>query len=279
MHAHMAHGDDTYGAHADDDQMHAMMVTDNAIGEIMEAGLSDDDEACEAMWSQFEGQGFDRMRKNRFDRFDRGDKGKGKGSRYGSSPKRSYPSYKEHRSPSAGKGASRRFGPWQGAFAGDQRSGPPGPPGHNCCHAKRCGVPCKSGRTLCLQCVGVGRRTGKVIMWDDREQVFKTSAEMKANHAHEMHDDEDMYDEGAWFKSDDEDERAMHADAQEPTFAAFLANSYDQWQGGKQKRPRSAPAGQNRKPSKQPRAYDAELQDLLQQAQSGQSPWKEHRDY
>ena len=116
-------------------------------------------------------------------------------------------------------------------------------------------------------------------MWDDREQLFKTPAEMKAHHAHEMHGDEDMYDEGMWFKSDDEDDQAMHADAQEPTFAAFLANSYDQWQGGKQTRPRSAPAGQNRKPSKQPRAYDAELQDLLQKAQSGQSPWKEHRDY
>ena len=101
---------------------------------------------------------------------------------------------------------------------------------------------------------------------------------MKAHHAHEMHgDDEDMYDEGMWFKSDDEDDQAMHDDEpQEPTFAAFLANSYDQWQGGKQKRPRSAPAGQNRKPSKQPRAYDAELQDLLQKAQSGQKIGRAH---
>ena len=272
IHAHMAYDDDTYNTH-EDEHVEAMIATDDAVSEIMEAGYSDDEEQCDAMWSRFEGKGYDR--RNRFDRNrdynqdrSRTHSPHRRSRRPHASPssiRRSAP-YREH--PSAGRQASRRFGGGHSAFTADDAK----PPALGTCHANKCGAPCKEGKTLCLKCLGQGKRTGKLIMWNGKEQKFnRPDKPMRAHDAHDMHDDD--IDESD-MKYDDIDDHDMHEDNHEETLEACVARSIRQYNA---KRNRNV-FHQGQGTPKRQKAMDAELSELLQRVQqgSGQGLYKEH---
>ena len=257
MHAYDVHEAEYEAWHdedADAHSMHAMNATEYAVQEILEAGDEDGSEHMEAMWGHARGRSDFRGSPYRGGR--------------GSSQPRMY-------SPSAGKGASRVFGkgkgrgksmpPYHRAYAADAAEPPKGS-----CHAKGCRASgLRNGKTLCPRCLGVGKRQGKLMFYDGREQLFRKDPNPQAHLANDTpdityyDDDEPQYDDVTDDHHDDDDD-GLYGD----TLEAHMAEAARRFNSHR-KRPRSQPPqsqGGRTRPEQGHRAY---LEQQLQQATQG----------
>ncbi len=212
-----------------DDQYHAFdtyMHDDESYDYIEEQCRDYEEEKLEAMWSR--GRPHERSY---------GGKGKGKGrGRSGSL----YP-----RPPSAGPSAARHFGrstasmPYRRAYSAEAR---PTRPAQGKCHAK--GYKAQGlaqNKTLCLSCIGKGKRNGKLTMYDGKEQPFRRP---DAPQAHDVHmDDDNTYDDEIQASYNDHDDIDMN------DYEAFMANAAKSYVGKKrsQRRPAAGPAAKQQR--------------------------------
>ena len=213
-----------------DDQGHAFeayMHEEEGFDHIEEQCRDYEEEKLEAMWSR------GRPQERSY-----GGKGKGKGrGRSGGF----YP-----RSPAAGQGAARHFGratasmPYRRAYSADAR---PARPEQGKCHAKGCKAQgLAQSKTLCLSCIGKGKRNGKLTMYCGKEQLFRRP---DAPQAHDAHiDDDDAYAAEIAASYDDD------ADVDMNDYEAFMANAAKAYVGKKRSPRRSAagPAAKQQRP-------------------------------
>ena len=269
MEAHDAHdheqwheaceGDDSMWRRDDDEhEMYAHVATDDAVAQILEAGDEERGSDMEAMWGQARGR----------EPYRTHHQGKGKGRSY--SPHKRYPS--------AGPGASRVFGAkgkGKGqsfrprAYAADDASRPD----KGCCHAKGCKASgLRNTKTLCERCIGLGRRNGRLTMYDGREQRFnRPPPQAQAHDAHDLdeHDDEYAYDDEQGHEYEAHDEMDV-------TLEAHLAREAVRFNA--RKRPRSQPPPAQGARARTEAGHRAFLEQQLERTQGGRgSSTREHQ--
>ena len=228
-------------------------LPDDLIDMIYEAD-EDEDSDMKAMWMRQDHRGRGRGR------------GRGKGGDRFASRSPAGPRFP--RLPSAGRDASRRFG---SPFAGSRRafqatgSDPVRPP-KGSCHAKGCRRnDLKDDKTLCIACLGKGKREGKLAMYHGRDQLFKRRPE--ANMADQ--EEYEGYDEGYDDAPDVSDEMVQD-------YEAHMARASQSFVS--RKRQQVSPGHRNVKQQKQ-QGYKSLLQQAFQaqmQDAEGQGAYTEH---